>query len=47
MPLKVDEGDELGFRGHGDLPEGLLNIDNSDDNVRKRKLREMDWKTFA
>ena len=46
MPLNVDDGDELGIRG-GDLPEGLSNIDTGPDNKRSRKLKQMNWQTFA
>ena len=46
VPLNVDEGDELGMRG-GDLPEGLSNLDTQPDNARSRKLKQMDWKSFA
>ena len=47
MPINVDDGDELGIRGRSDLPEGLRNIESSDDNIRTQKLKKMDWKSFA
>ena len=43
VPLNVDEGDELGIRGSC-LPEVTSSLP---DNARGRKLRNMDWKTFA
>lgn len=47
VPLNVDDGDELGMRGQSNLPEGLRNIESSNDNIRNRKLKQMDWKSFA
>ena len=46
VPLNVDDGDELGIRA-GDLPEGLANLDIQLDNKRTRKLKSMNWQTFA
>lgn len=46
VPLNVDDGDELGIRA-GDLPEGLANVNTELDNKRTRKLKSMNWQSFA
>jgi len=44
VPLHVDEGDELGIKGGLNLPDVKGGVD---DNARTRKLRNMEWKSFA
>ena len=40
----MDEGDELGMRGQGNIANGQSDLV---DNARTRKLKNMDWKSFA